>query len=222
MSLILLYFFNPTLTSLRGIQAASQLQKVQKTLGCRPTSLRSFTSASCVFDAEVNLGGQKAEGVLTQPYRVVILERSSARSGEDTRLVLVTNRMDLDAEMIALADRYRCQIELFFRWLKCILGCKHLLSASQNGVALQVDTALIASLLITLWTGRTDLRNAVFALSRLDQPGRTDGPFEFVESPRPTRFVRPRRKAAPSKSESLHAAPISIHGAFDRRRKNFF
>lgn len=110
--------------------------------------------AGVVFDAEVNLGGQKAQGVLTQPYRVVILERSSSRPGEDTRLVLVTNRLDLDAEMIALADRYRWQIELFFRWLKCILGCKHLLSTSQNGVALQVYTALIASLLITLWTGR--------------------------------------------------------------------
>jgi len=51
-SLILLYFFNPTLTSRRGIQAASQWQKVQKTLGCRPTSLGSFSEASRVFDAE--------------------------------------------------------------------------------------------------------------------------------------------------------------------------
>ena len=115
--------------------------------------------AGVVFDAEVNLGGQKAEGVLTQPYRVLILQRSSARPGEDTRLVLVTNRLDLDAEMIALADRYRWQIELFFRWRKCLLGGKHLLSTSQNGVALQVYTVLIASLLIaslliTLWTGR--------------------------------------------------------------------
>ena len=110
--------------------------------------------AGVVQDAEVNLGGKKADGVLKQPYRVVIIERSSTRPGEDKRLVLVTNRMDLDAEMIALAYRYRWQIELFFRWLKCILGCKHLLSTSQNGVAIQVYTALIASLLITLWVGR--------------------------------------------------------------------
>ena len=110
--------------------------------------------AGVVFDAEVDLGGDKAQGVLKQPYRVVIVERPSSRPGEEKRLVLVTNRMDLDAELIALAYRYRWQIELFFRWLKCILGCKHLLSTSQNGVAIQVYTALIASLLITLWTGR--------------------------------------------------------------------
>lgn len=110
--------------------------------------------AGVVFDAEVNLGGSKAEGVLTQPYRVVIVERTSTRPGESTRLVLVTNRLDLDAELIALAYRYRWQIELFFRWFKCVLGCKHLLSTSQNGVEIQVYTALIASLLISLWTGR--------------------------------------------------------------------
>ena len=43
---------------------------------------------------------------------------------------------------------------LFFRWLKCVLGCKQLLTTSENGVALQIYTALIASLLIVLWTGR--------------------------------------------------------------------
>jgi hypothetical protein len=47
-----------------------------------------------------------------------------------------------------------CHIELFFRWLKCLLGCRHLLSQSENGVQLQVYMALIASLLISLWVGR--------------------------------------------------------------------
>jgi len=47
-----------------------------------------------------------------------------------------------------------CHIELFFRWFKCILGCRHLLSHSENGVQLQVYMALIASLLISLWVGR--------------------------------------------------------------------
>jgi IS4 transposase len=62
--------------------------------------------------------------------------------------------MDLSAEIISLIYRYRWQIELFFRWFKCILGCTHLLSHSANGVSLQVYCALIASMLITLWTGR--------------------------------------------------------------------
>jgi IS4 transposase len=62
--------------------------------------------------------------------------------------------MDLPAELIGRIYRYRWQIELFFRWFKCILGCQHLLSLSQNGIKIQVYCALIASLLIRLWTGR--------------------------------------------------------------------
>src|SRR5436190_1226778 len=45
-------------------------------------------------------------------------------------------------------------VELFFRWFKCILGRRHLLAESQNGVTLQVYVAIIASLLLSLWTGK--------------------------------------------------------------------
>ena len=50
-ALILLYFFNPILTSLRGIQQASSLEKVQRQLGCGRNSLGSLSEASRVFDA---------------------------------------------------------------------------------------------------------------------------------------------------------------------------
>ena len=48
--LILFYFFNPTLTGLRSIQKASQLEKVQNVLGIKSTSLGSFSEAGNVFD----------------------------------------------------------------------------------------------------------------------------------------------------------------------------
>jgi hypothetical protein len=65
-SLILLYFFNPTLTSIRGIIQASQLKNVQRALGCKSTSLGSFSEAASVFDAEClkPLVGQLAERIL--------------------------------------------------------------------------------------------------------------------------------------------------------------
>lgn len=52
-----------------------------------------------------------------------------------------------------LQRHYGWFIELFFRWLKCILGCRHLLAQNRAGVTIQVDLAIIASLLIGLWTG---------------------------------------------------------------------
>jgi len=302
-ALLLLYFFNPILTSLRGIQQASHLDKVQKKLGCRGTSLGSLSEAVGVFDAErleeviaelaarvpqqtltrdqqalknltavdgsllpalpkmawalwldeehraakmhvafevlrgipvkvtltegngnekhqlrrilepgrlyvidrgyadyqlfqdildskssfigrirenavwtvveerpvsanakaagvrrdlvVRLGCKKSGAVLEQPLRVVEVETGKTNSqGEPEILLLATDRIDLDAELVALGYRYRWSVELFFRWLKCILDCRHLLSHSQNGVAIQVYLAIIASLLISLWTGR--------------------------------------------------------------------
>jgi len=91
-----------------------------------------------------------------QPLRVVRVATDKTHpDGTPVEMVLVTNRVDLDADLIALAYRYRWTVELFFRWLKCILGCRHLLSQSENGVYLQVYMALIASLLISLWVGRT-------------------------------------------------------------------
>jgi hypothetical protein len=90
-----------------------------------------------------------------QPLRMVRVATDKTHSdGTPVEMVLVTNRMDLDADLIALAYRYRWTVELFFRWLKCILGCRHLLSQSEKGVHLQVYMALIASLLISLWVGR--------------------------------------------------------------------
>ncbi|MCA8990600.1 MAG: IS4 family transposase, partial [Planctomycetaceae bacterium] len=38
-ALLLLYFFNPTVTSLRGLQKFTTLEKVQKLCGVKPTSL---------------------------------------------------------------------------------------------------------------------------------------------------------------------------------------
>ena len=85
--------------------------------------------------------------------RLIKVQRTNDE-GELETWWLLTNRLDLSAELVALGYRYRWTVELFFRWLKCVLGCKQLLTTSENGVALQIYTALIASLLIVLWTGR--------------------------------------------------------------------
>jgi hypothetical protein len=52
-ALLLLYFFNPILTSLRSVHKASTLQKVQRRLGCARASLGSLSEASRVFDADL-------------------------------------------------------------------------------------------------------------------------------------------------------------------------
>ncbi len=47
---VLLFLFNPTLTSLRGIQQASQLRNVRKKLCLKRASLGSLSESTSVFD----------------------------------------------------------------------------------------------------------------------------------------------------------------------------
>ena len=76
------------------------------------------------------------------------------RHGATQDIVLVTNLQDVPADVIVLLYRFRWLIELFFRWLKCVLGCRHLVSQSANGIEIQMYCALIACLLVQLTTGR--------------------------------------------------------------------
>ena len=52
-ALVLLFFLNPVITSLRGLQQASKLKNVQRKLGIRRTSLGSLSESSHVFDADL-------------------------------------------------------------------------------------------------------------------------------------------------------------------------
>ena len=51
--LVLLYFFNPVVRSLRAIEQASGLRKVQRKLGCQRASLGSLSESTDVFQPEL-------------------------------------------------------------------------------------------------------------------------------------------------------------------------
>jgi len=70
-------------------------------------------------------------------------------------LFIVTNHPveTVSAGLVSLIYRRRWSIELFFRWVKCILGCRHFLAESPKGVAIQLYLALIAAVLLQLFLG---------------------------------------------------------------------
>jgi hypothetical protein len=99
------------------------------------------------------LGTSHHKDYLRRPMRLVIVV-TTGRDGNATELWLLTDLLDLPADLVALAYRYRWTVELFFRWLKCVLGARHLVAENRNGVTLQLYAALIVSLLIALRTRR--------------------------------------------------------------------
>ena len=71
-------------------------------------------------------------------------------------LLIVTNHPveTLCAELVSLIYRRRWSVELFFRWVKCVLGCRHFLAESPRGVAIQLYLALIAAVLLQFFIGQ--------------------------------------------------------------------
>jgi hypothetical protein len=269
--LVLLFLFNPVVRSLRAIQQASELRKVQRKLGCLRASLGSLSEATDVFDPErlkeiiAELGAQLqpvandprlqdlrhvvtlvdgtllkalpllAQAALVDPRAAKVkakwrlhtqfdlqrgvpirIDRDNSRyeivedrplAAEDVEagivldavvwlgeykgangrpdhplrlvavkttphekrgrtgggssswasnglLLIATNLLDLPAWIIALLYRYRWTIEIFFRFFKHVLGCRSLLSHDPVGIEIQTYCAIIACMLISLWTGR--------------------------------------------------------------------
>jgi len=106
--------------------------------------------AGVLRDARVSVGWREDQTPLLEPLRCV---RIAQPEKPDQPLILLTNRMDLEAQIIGLLYRHRWQIELFFRWLKCMAQFQHFFSESQTAMTLQMYVAMIATLLIAVETG---------------------------------------------------------------------
>jgi len=113
-------------------------------------------SASVTFDGLVRLGSHHRFH-RDEPVRLIRVQT------DESELLLVSNkgREELSGELLALIYRSRWRVELFFKWLKCILGCRHWLAESERGVALQVYCALIAALLLLRRNGRRPGKRAM-------------------------------------------------------------
>ena len=59
-------------------------------------------------------------------------------ASSDGSIRLITDKLDVPADLIAYIYSLRWLIELFFKMFKHLLGCRHLLSTKQNGVEIQV------------------------------------------------------------------------------------
>jgi hypothetical protein len=122
-------------------------------------------AAGILSDQIVRFSNGKAEARPDHPIRLVCIATSphtsrgkyrggSTGPGSDGILRIATNLLTVPAEIVGLIYRYRWTIEIFFRFFKHILGCRHLISHRENGIEIQTYCAIIACLVIALYTGR--------------------------------------------------------------------
>jgi len=152
----------------------NQIHEIQSSYVCRIRDNSVYTvlkerplsdedrAAGIVRDAIVEMGqSRKEEDRPRHPLRLVIVQTTpheghGVQRGHDSDgfLRILTNLTDVPAEVVATLYKYRWTIEVFFRFFKHILGCRHLLSTDPRGIEIQAYCAIIACLLITLWSGR--------------------------------------------------------------------
>jgi hypothetical protein len=82
--LVLLALFNPTLRSLRALQQASALKKIQRQLGCPRTSLGALSEGVAVFDPA------RLEGIIGE----LLQELPRARSLSPGQIPLALTAVD--------------------------------------------------------------------------------------------------------------------------------
>ncbi len=153
------------------------LARLRKTARYETIETRPLTAADqaagVLSDTIVRIGWRKSRTAITQPLRLIEIAQPDK---PDKPLRLLTNRFDLSAEIIGVIYRHRWQVELFFRWLKCMANFQHFYSESQQGMTMQIYIALIGTLLIAIETGEKPssydfalMSMAVAGLAPMDQ-----------------------------------------------------
>jgi hypothetical protein len=92
-----------------------------------------------------------------------------SKDGDEIRLL--TNLLELSAEVVGQLYKMRWQIELFFRWLKCYANFNHLISHNREGVLLNFYVVIIGVMLMYLHTQGRPSKYALILLGMVAQSG---------------------------------------------------
>lgn len=163
---------------------------VERTVEALPLSPEDL-QAGVTRDEMVMLGAR--EKTARGPFRLVVVERP----GMPEPVWLVTNQPPekLSAAEAAALYRRRWEVEGFFRWLKCLLPCRHWFAESENGVTLQIYAALVCAVLLGQKLGKTPAKRMLEMLALHQMKVATDEELAEAiqaETRRAARVRKPR------------------------------
>jgi hypothetical protein len=127
------------------------------------------------LDAEAQTAGVMCDRLVKLPglnraENLVVTLREVVFMGDDGKEVrLLTTLLTIPAHIIAILYKYRWQVELFFKWLKCYANFNHLISHSREGVLLNFYVTIIGVLLLYLHTGFRPSKYAIALLASVAQ-----------------------------------------------------
>ena len=139
----------------------------------RPQPPRREAGVGSDREGRIVPSNETRHSVVEARFREVTIHRFD-RKGQPQTIRLITNLLDVPASVIAYLYRYRWQVELFFRWLKCYAHFDRLLlSHNREAVQAHFHVAVIGILLMYLHTGYRPSKYLFAMMSQVGTGGAT-------------------------------------------------
>jgi hypothetical protein len=165
---------------------------------------RALTTAEqalgIVSDHQGRLAGSTHRQAPDVLLREVVVQ---VEGGEVVRLL--TNLLEVEAQVIATIYRYRWQVELFFRWLKVFANFRHLISEQRTGILLGFYVAVIGVMLLYLHSGAKPSKYA-FSLLGLAAQGASLAEIMPILAERERQIALARASLARRKARAKHSS----------------
>ena len=154
-----------------------------------------------ISDSEVILNQRLARS-RKNPYNKSLREIMIYVEGKTEPMRILTNNFKSSAFEIAALYKKRWQIELFFKWIKQNLKIKNFLGTSENAVRIQVLVAMIAYILLKLFSR---------------QPG-----YQDISLLSPTRLIETCLMRRINLYHLLHPGPFNQHREMTNYKQKSF
>lgn len=139
----------------------------------------------------------------TAPVRQIKVERKGK-----SPLILVTNRIEESAEIIAELYKARWSIELFFKWIKQKLKIKKFLGKSENSVKIQLLSAITTYVLLGLFKIKNRIK---IPLYRTVVRFRGNDKNSSSKGQKAIRRINPARTSQNNQSDHYNYAGLYLH-----------
>lgn len=122
--------------------------------------------SNILLDADVMLGDYTSKTRMKHEMRLV-RAKIIDRDNKEKTIDILTNRFDLEPQVIAQLYKERWEIELFFKWIKQHLKIKRFFGQNENAVLIQIYSAIILFLLLRLIEKKSKFKGTLLELARI-------------------------------------------------------
>ncbi len=120
-----------------------------------------------ISDQIITFTTKKAKKYYPDKLREIKYQFREKTEDEFQYLTFLTNNFTLEALTIVRLYKKRWQIELFFKWIKQHLKIKTFYSYSENGVKIQIWTAICTYLLVAILKKELNLKHSLYTMLQI-------------------------------------------------------